>query len=102
MIRASRVTLVGDNPEAHGVYDSPAHVTHEVDCMVQSVFQNEFYAALSQGLKPSCVLILSNYAEYSDEEYCIFEGSYYKIIRPYIRQDHRIELTIERVSNRDV
>lgn len=71
-------------------------------CEVQSVHQAEFYTALSQGFKPACVLILSNYAEYQDEERCIFEGKNYKIIRTYIRSDHRIELTLERVTNHDV
>ena len=102
MIRASTVTLLQESPRARGVYDAPDPVQREVACTVQSVYRQEFYAALSQGYTPYCVLILGNYAEYQDERECIFEGQRYRIIRPYIRKDNKIELTIERVVNRDV
>lgn len=102
MIRASTVTLLKEVPKARGVYDAPDPEQREVACTVQSVYRQEFYAALSQGFTPSCVLILGNYAEYQDERECIFEGQRYKIIRPYVRPDNRIELTVERVTNHDV
>lgn len=102
MIRASAVTLLGEVPEAHGVYETATTPEREVACTVQSVYQQEFYAALSQGFKPSLVLVLGNYAEYDDERECIFEGKRYKIIRPYVRSDNKIELTLERVTNHDV
>ena len=101
MIRASTVTLLKEVPKARGVYDAPDPEQREVACTVQSVYRQEFYAALSQGFTPSCVLILGNYAEYQDERECIFEGQRYKIIRPYVRPDNRIELTVERVTNDD-
>lgn len=102
MIRASTVTLLKEVPKARGVYDAPDPEQREVACTVQSVYRQEFYAALSEGFMPSCVLVLGNYAEYQDERECIFEGQRYKIIRPYIRQDNKIELTVERVTNHDV
>ena len=102
MIRASTVTLLQESPRARGVYDAPDPEQREVACTVQSVYRQEFYAALSQGFTPSCVLILGNYSEYQDERECIFEGQRYKIIRPYVRPDNRIELTVERVTNHDV
>ncbi|MBQ1285160.1 MAG: hypothetical protein IIY19_01795 [Lachnospiraceae bacterium] len=102
MIRASAVTLLGEIPEAHGVYETPERPARLVACTVQSVHASEFYAALNQQLRPECVLVLGNYAEYQDEKECIFEGKRYKIIRPYVRSDNRIELTVERVTNHDV
>lgn len=102
MIRASVVTLLGEVPEAHGVYETPTQPQRTVACTVQSVYQQEFYNALNHGFTPSLVLVLGNYAEYQDERECIFEEKRYKIIRPYIRSDNKIELTVERVTNHDV
>ena len=102
MIRASVVTLVAATPDAHGVYDSPATSTREVPCDVQSVGRREFYEAKTHGLSPEWVLVLSDYAEYQDELICIFEGKPYKIVRTYTRNDNRIELTVERVTNYDL
>lgn len=99
MIRASAVTLISSLPDAHGIYDAPAPVEREVTCDVMSVTRTEMYEALSHGLHPSWILILSDYAEYQDELTCRFEGSLYKILRSYVRADSRIELTIEKVMS---
>lgn len=99
MIRASTVTLISTLPDAHGVYDAPALMEREVACDVESVTRIEAYTALNHGLHPSWVLVLSDYAEYDDEQTCRFEGKLYKILRTYTRPDHRIELVIERVKS---
>lgn len=98
MIRASTVTLYADTPTAHGVYSSVPRTGREVMCDVQSVSRAEMYDALSRGMRPVWVLVLSDYAEYNDEIDCLFEGKQYRIIRTYVRNDHRIELTIERMT----
>lgn len=102
MIRASAVTLIAAAPPTHGVYDSPPTEGREVPCDVQSVGRREYYEASSHGLAPEWVLVLSDYAEYEDEKVCLFEGRLFKIIRTYVRQDHRIELTIERMRTHDL
>lgn len=99
MIRPSAVTLISSLPDAHGIYDAPAPVEREVGCDVMSVSRAEMYEALSHGMHPTWVLILSDYAEYQDELMCRFEGSLYKILRTYVRPDSRIELTVEKVMS---
>lgn len=65
-------------------------------CDVQSVGMREVYEAMTHGHRPEWTLVLSDYAEYRDERTCVFEGTRYRIMRTYVRPDHRIELTIER------
>lgn len=101
-IRSSVVTLVTRVPAPHGVYETPTETERTVYCTVQSVSRAEHYDALSHGLSPELVLVLSNYAEYQDESLCRFEGREYKVLRTYTRQDSAIELVLERVTNRDV
>lgn len=102
MIRASEVTLIAAVPDAHGVYETPARPERTVFCDVQSVGRAEAYEAMSHGLRPEWVLVLSDYAEYDGELECRFEGRKYKILRTYVRNDHRIELTIERMRVHDL
>ena len=102
MIRASTVTLVTPKTPGHGVYDAPELNERTVYCDVESVSRREMYEAMNHGMKPSWVLVLSDYAEYQDEETCIFEGKTYRILRTYVRQDHAIELTIERMTQYDI
>ena len=97
MIRASSVVLYDHVPEARGVYDFPTGGdVREVACDVQSVGRREYYEAKSHGFEPVWVLVLPDYAEYAGETLCFFEDGYYRIIRTYVRSDHRIELTIEK------
>lgn len=100
MIRASAVTLISTLPDAHGIYDAPALEEREVACDVRSVSRTEAYEAMSHGLHPTWVLVLSDYAEYRGELACRFEGNLYKIIngRNYVRNDNKLELVIERVG----
>lgn len=102
MIRASAVTLLADVPEAHGVYDTPSMPGRDVACDIMSVGRREFYEAKSHGMNPEWVILLPDYAEYRDETVCILEGKPYRIIRTYVRNDHRIELTVERMIRHDV
>lgn len=101
MIRASVVTLIKTLPDPVGVYEAPPIVETELYCDVESVKRSEFYEARNHGLKPEWVLVLSDYADYDGQTVCKFEGAYYNIIRTYTRNDHAIELTIERANNYD-
>lgn len=102
MIRASTATLIAALPEAHGVYDAPQLSGAEVLCDVRSVGMREAYEAMSHGLHPEVVLILHDYAEYDGQMHALFEGRLYKVVRTYVRADHAIELTLERVTSHDI
>ena len=102
MSRASTVTLIGDVPQAHGVHELPAVTRREVFCPVKSASRAEGYEAMSQGLRPEKVLILSDEAEYQGEKRCIFEGVAWRIIRTYTRRDWGVELVIERAETDDI
>ena len=55
MVRADVITLIGDDPRAHGVFDSVTPVEREVYCTIRSVGMTESYTARSQGLAPTLV-----------------------------------------------
>ncbi len=42
MVRAEAITLIGETPGAHGVFDPPEETRNEVPCSVRSVGYNEF------------------------------------------------------------
>ena len=96
MIRSSVVTLLTGAPEPRGVFTTPREAGREVMCDVLSVGMREVYEAMTHGHRPEWTLVLSDYAEYQGERVCLFEGDRYRILRTYVRQDHRIELTLER------
>lgn len=88
--------LISGSPEPRGAFVQPVETLREVMCDVLSVGMREVYEAMSHGHSPEWTLVLSDYAEYQGERTCIFERVRYRIIRTYVRQDHRIELTLER------
>ena len=96
MIRASTVTLISASPDPRGQFVQPVEQLREVMCDVLSVGMREVYEAMTHGHRPEWTLVLSDYAEYQGERVCVFERVRYRIIRTYVRQDHRIELTLER------
>lgn len=99
MIRAAVAELITALPSPHGVYEAPYLVTREVPCRVRSVYSDEFYQGMAQGLSLSLVLVLNNYREYRDENRVKFEGAIYRVVRTYIREDKAIELVLEREAS---
>jgi len=62
----------------------------------RSVYSNDFYQAAQLGLKPSLVLILSNYMDYEGERLVDFEGVRYNVIRVYRKEESdSLEITLE-------
>lgn len=96
MIRSSVVTLITETPEPRGVFDTPVETERQVFCGVASVGMRETYEAMASGYAPEVKLILSDYAEYRGERKCSFEGTRYRILRSYVRDDYGIELVLER------
>ncbi|MBQ4018219.1 MAG: hypothetical protein II605_03130 [Paludibacteraceae bacterium] len=91
------ITLVSESPAAHGVFDSITETSRQVFCSVRSVGMREAYEALSNGLKPEFVFVLSDEADYNGEKICVYNNTRYRIVRTY-RNNQGIELTAEEVT----
>ena len=98
MIRAVTITLMGDDPASHGLYDPHAVVPREVFAEVRSVGMRESYEARSLGLMPELVFRLELAEDYRDERRLTYSGVDYKIVRTYLIGDG-IELVCERERN---
>ena len=98
MMKASVVTLIGLNPEAHEVGTEPAERRHDAYCTVKSIGMQEAYQAMGQGLNPELKVILPHDFEYAGEPLCELEGIQYRILRTYITETDGIELTLQRVA----
>lgn len=97
MMRRSVLTLIAENPAAHGIFDPPKETKRTVFCEVRSVGYNEYYRALDNNLRPTFVFRLADYAEYQGEKICEFEGVRYRIVRMYV-DGTAIELTVEEAT----
>lgn len=91
------ITLVSESPAAHGVLDEITETQKQVFCTVRSVGMSEAYQAMSNGLHPQFVFILSDYADYDGEKVAIYNGKRYRVIRTY-RQNQGLEMTVEEVT----
>lgn len=98
MIRAEVITLVGENPAAHGVFDRANETGREVFAEIRSVGYNEFYAAKSAGIEPSIVFVLQDYMEYDGEKIVLFDSKRFRVVRTYTN-GQTIELTCEVATN---
>ena len=102
MVAATVITLIGDDPTAHGVFDAPALIERTVFATVRSVGMSETYQAMSAGLSPELVLVIANKADYAGETRVLYDGVEYDVIRVYIHPTtEHVELTVQR-GNQDV
>lgn len=67
-------------------------------CDIRSVGMREKYQAMSINRNPEIVAVLSDYWDYNDEQYALYDGQVYVIIRTY-RTGVCIELTLERTHD---
>lgn len=98
MIRADVITLVAEDPEAHGVFEEYDAESRDVFAEIRSVGYNEYYAARSAGIEPTIVFVLADYLEYDNEKIVLFDGEQYRVVRTYTN-GQTIELTCERATN---
>lgn len=98
MMRSDVLTLIAENPAAHGIFNTPTETSRTVFCFVRSVSSNEYYRALEQALRPVFVFVLADYAEYQGEKICEYNGVRYRITRTYITAQQSIELTVEEAT----
>lgn len=97
MIRADVITLIGEDPVAHGIFEEYTETQRKVFCEVRSVGVNEFYRALEQDLHPVCVFVLADYAEYKGEKIVDYHGKRLRVVRTYVDRQ-KIELTVEEAT----
>lgn len=97
MIRADVIQLVNENPEAHGVFESVSETTTQVFVEIRSVSMSEQYRALSAGIKPAYVFVLTDYADYADQKIVIYNGKRYRVVRTYV-SGQKIEITVEEAT----
>lgn len=95
MERADVIYLIGEKPEAHGVFEKPKTTERMVFCTVRSVGMRETYLAMAHDRNPETVFELADPAEYQGEKQCRWNGRIYDIIRSYSK-NQRVELTAER------
>ena len=98
MMKAGVCTLIGENPEAHGVLDAANESSRKVYCTVKSIGQAEVYQAMGAGLNPELKIILAHDFEYGGERLCELDGVRYDILRTYITEADGIELTLQRAA----
>ena len=102
MVRADVLTLIGEDPTAHGAFETVEETRRKVYCTVRSASYNDILISKSEGLRPELVFRLTHDFEYRFEKKCEFNGVLYNIDRTYISGDADwIELTCSR-GNADV
>lgn len=97
MIRDDVIYLVNETPQAHGIFDQPQETQTMVYCRVKSVTRAEFWKAYSNGIEPSFVFEISDYADYSGQKILIYNGKRYRVVRTYV-DEHAVELTAAEVT----
>lgn len=95
MEKADVIYLIGEDPEAHGVFDKPKTTERMVFCTVRSVGMQEKYLAMAHDRNPEVVFELSDYAEYQGEKTCRWNGQIYDILRNNTKGT-KLYLTVER------
>lgn len=97
-MRASAANLIGDSTP-RGVFDKTEPTKRRVFCTLRSVGYRERYEAMTHGLQPELVMVLSDYAEYKQERLVELEGVVYEVLRTYITDNYAIELTLQRSTS---
>ena len=101
MVRADVLTLIGETPTAHGVFDAPTPTERVVYCVVRSATYTDRLAAKSEGFVPEIVFRLAHDFEYQGEKRCVYRGVTYNIDRTFVSETDWIELVCSR-GNSDV
>ena len=97
MYRADVITLIAEDPNAHGLFDPFTPAERDVFVEVGSVGMQESYEARSVGLSPEFRFKLRVAEDYENERLLRYRGTMYKVVRTYMHSDG-IELYAERVT----
>ena len=96
MVRATTITLLSASP--HGVFEDATETETEVFAEVRSVTRNEYYQAMSAGINPELVFMLTDYADYSGQKVIKYEDERWRVIRTYTK-GQTLEITVGRATN---
>lgn len=99
MLRVDVIDLIGEAPEAHGVFDTVTETKTQVWCTIRSVTRSEYYQAKSAGIEPQVVFRLEADFDYHGEKIVEWNGHRYRVIRAYFGTQDWIELTCELATN---
>ena len=102
MVRADVLTLIEDVQGSHGRFDGVTERRRDVYCTVRSVGMRESYEAMSHGLRPEWVFVLTHSFEYNGEKRCEYHGIEYTVLRTYVTEADGIEITVERGNQHHV
>jgi len=65
----------------------------------KSVRQSEFYQAMSNGLRPELMFLISVF-DYNNEKTIIYNDERYSVIRAYVTESDHMEIVCEGLTNR--
>lgn len=105
MIKETTITLIREDPAAHGVFeDVPSRTERQVCCSERSLSLSLVSQAKASGLNPSLRITLQNEFTYKGETLARYHGQMYKIVQSYPSEKYnQIDLLLERVEgNADV
>ena len=94
MFERSVIYLIEQQPDPHGITETPEETEHMVYCTVRSVGHTEVYEALTHGLHPTLTFSIANHLDYCGELYLRYEDRRYRVIRTY-RTGMSLEITVE-------
>lgn len=60
---------------------------------IKSIGQNEFYQAQTAGKKPEIKFKITDYMDYREQRYLIYNGVRYNILRTYRTGNNELEIT---------
>ena len=87
MVRATTITLLGESPAAHGVFEPRTETQTTVFAEVMSVSQNEYYRARANGIEPELVFRLTDYGDYAGQKVFLYGEQRMRVIRTYTKEE---------------
>lgn len=97
MLNSTVIKLISQTYQVNEIGDSiPVEISRTVFAEVKSIGLKRKIEAEQMGLKLSFKFVLSNVAEYNDEEVLEYNGKRYNIVNAYCTDDESIELTAAR------
>lgn len=101
MIRAEVIELLKEVP--HGVFEENEPCGRKVFAEIRSVRMREFYTALNEGIEPTMIFVLTDYADYHDEKLIRYNCQIYEVIRTYTPVNGQtLQITVRKRENNDV
>ena len=93
--------LIAFNPDAHGVWDTPAEQKRTVKAQEMSLTQAEAFQAGGEGLSPEAKLLIPYDRDYRGERELNYNGERWKVIRsdPYKEYNGVILLIRRKAGN---